>query len=198
MTYLPNIPKVTESPKGSAPEIETNFDQIASRFSQLITGLFYNHIPFNDLHQGKHGVVLFQKQAADPGVTQDLAVLFNKTASAAAGDQPQLFVQIPQFLPTNLDSTTAPNIGMQLTYNTANTAGPIYQSFMVGGLLVFMGQATTGVQLTFTPTPKKILNVQVFGLSFISSLTLTQPDKIKVDPSLGPAITYNYLVIAQA
>jgi hypothetical protein len=176
MTYDPTIPKVTASPSVSAPKIEVNFSSYAAIFSRTV-GAVYNHIAFNQQNQGKHAVVLMEKQTADPGVTQDLSVLFNKDASSALGIQPQLFAQIPKFLPTADDTRTATNSPMQITYNTANTAGPIYQSFSIGGYIIYFGSTDTGLLVTLVPTPAEILMVQGQSTAVPIFVTGTQPDK---------------------
>lgn len=98
-----------------------------------------------------------ENQTVDPGVNQNLVVLYNKNASSNAGTQPQLFMQIPQFLPNAI-----PNDPMQLTYNTVNTSGPQYQSFLAGGYLFYTGSLTTAAgttTITLTTVPTKLLVV---------------------------------------
>jgi len=120
---------------------------------------------------------LIENSPSDPGVTQDLDILYNKNADSVAGAQPQLFVQIPKFLPTNNDTTNADNIGMQLTYNQVNIAGPQYQSFLIGGYLIYIGSSLTGVTVTLTPTPAEILMVQLQDSAALA-IQVIQPDKI--------------------
>lgn len=161
MTYDPQIPLVTESPLTSASPIQINFDQFAKIFSVLAGGLFINHVPFNNANQGQHGAMIFQKQIADLGVTQDLDVLYAKDYVGKVSTEPQLYAQIPEFLPTSLDTTNAPNTPMQLTYNSVGTAGPLYYSFLPGGYLVYFGMVTgtnfTAYPLIMSPTPKSLL-----------------------------------------
>lgn len=135
MTYSPNKPDSGPSPSIDVAQIQTNFSRFDAVFSN-------NHTALNDKNQGAHETVILLRQTADPGVTEDLAVLYAKNATSRAGTQPQLFVQIPKFLPTPQDTTNAQNTGMQLTYNTVNTAGPIYQSFLPGGYLLYQGSVS--------------------------------------------------------
>ena len=168
MSYDANIPSPESSPSNSVSQIQTNFAQFASIFSNL-NGIFYNHVAFSttDPSQGKHGAVIFEKQLSDPGVTQSLDVLYSKDASSHAGTQPQLFIQIPEFLPTSIDKNPATNAPMQLTYNSVGMAGPIYYSFLPGGYLIYFGSAITAgappngtVTVTLSPVPTAILSVQ--------------------------------------
>lgn len=158
MTYNPNKPDARPSPALDAATIQTNFAQFAAAFAT-------NHIALNSAFQGAHSTVIFENLSLDPGVDQNLTVLYNKDASSRAGAQPQLFIQIPKFLPTRNDTTNAENFGMQLTYNTVNTSGPIYQSFLPGGYLVYFGtvtgntvsNATLAIPVTVSPTPTRLL-----------------------------------------
>ena len=168
MSYDPNIPSPESSPISSVSQIQTNFAQFASIFSNL-NGIFYNHVAFSntDSAQGKHGAVIFENQSSDPGVIQSLDVLYSKDASSRSGTQPQLFIQIPQVLPTNIDKNPATNAPMQLTYNSVGMAGPIYYSFLPGGYLIYFGSAVTAgappngtVTITLSPVPTFIISVQ--------------------------------------
>jgi hypothetical protein len=163
MSYVTTKPDSGKSPDLDAPTIQGNFAAYAGIFGT-------NHVPINSALQGDHSNVIFENQSADPGVTNDYTVLYSKNAAAkTGGPQPQLFVQIPQFLPNAQDTRNAPNIGMQLTYNTVNTAGPQYQSFLVGGYILYFGVdsgTTSGsgstsnpIQdtITLVPAPTKIL-----------------------------------------
>ena len=161
MTYDPLIPLATESPATSASPIQVNFDQFAKIFSKLVGGVFYNHLPFDNANSGKHASVIFQNQTLDLGVTEDLTVLYAKNATSNIATEPQLFVQIPKFLPTEIDTTEATNAPMQLTYNAVNVAGPIYQSFLPGGYIIYFGMITANslipYTITLSPVPTKIL-----------------------------------------
>jgi hypothetical protein len=181
MTYDPQIPLVTESPLTSASPIQINFDQFAKVFSVLAGGLSRNHVPFNNANQGQHGAVIFQKQTADLGVTQDLDVLYAKDYVGKVSTEPQLYVQIPKFLPTSLDTTEAPNTPMQLTYNSVGTAGPIYYSFMPGGYLVYFGMVIgtnfTSYPLVMSPTPKSLL-IAIANPNTVETNSTHRPMKI--------------------
>jgi hypothetical protein len=214
MTYSPNIPEPSSSPKSSVSSIQTNYSQFASIFSSTSGGVIYNHVPFNDFNQGKHAAVLIQNQSGDIGIgdTQSLAILYSKNATAATGGpQPQLFVQIPRFLPTDLDTTKFLNPGMQLTYNTVNISGPIYQSFIVGGYILYFGSTTTiGTPIVLSPTPTKILCVQAIsqGTSTVGGQTnvpydvgvvVTQPKTININSTMAPGgAKFLWMAIAQA
>ena len=160
MSYNPSIPPPTATPNDSALPIQVNFSQFASIF-------LLNHVALNDVNQGKHSSVIMQKQTVDPGVTEDLTALYCKDASSRAGTQPQLFLQIPKFLPTALDPTAAENDPMQLTYNAVGLTAPIYYSFLPGGYLVYFGSAVVigappaaTVTITLSPLPTSILCAQ--------------------------------------
>lgn len=184
MTYDPQIPLVTESPLTSASPIQVNFDQFAKIFSTLAGGLFRNHVPFNNANQGQHGAMIFQKQTADLGVTQDLDVLYAKDYVGQVSTEPQLYAQIPKFLPTSLDTTNAPNTPMQLTYNSVGMAGPLYYSFMPGGYLVYFGMVIgtnlTSYSLIMSPTPKSLL-IAIANPNTVETNSFHRPMKISTD-----------------
>lgn len=209
MTFDPNIPLPTESPSTSASPIQVDFSQFSGIFSKLIGGVFYNHLPFNNFNQGKHGAVIMQNQTVDPEVNQDFVAIYSKSIASTFSTEPQLFAKIQSFLPTAQDRMDATNTPMQMTYNKVNLTVPIYQSFLIGGYLIYFGSTNTiGTQITLTPTPSKILNVQAVsqGTSNFSSQTnvpydstviVTQPDKIKINSSRAPAAS-NFLWMAIA
>jgi hypothetical protein len=214
MTYSPNIPEPSSSPKSSVTSIQTNYSQFSSVFSNISGGVTYNHMPLNDFNQGKHAAVLMQQQTKDLGIpqTQSLTVLYAKAAPAATGNnQPQLFLQIPTFLPTDLDTTKSRNIGMQLTYNSVNTSGPQYQSFLVGGYILYFGSTTNiAANIVLSPIPTKILCVQAIpqGTSTVGGqantpydvgVVVTQPKTIKINSTRAPGgASFLWLAIAQA
>jgi len=210
MTYDPQIPLVTESPKTSASPVQVNFDQFAAIFSKLIAGVNYNHMPFNNAQQGKHAAVLMQNQTTDLGVTEDLDVLYSKNATSNVSTEPQLFVQIPKFLPTDLDSTDAPNNPMQLTYNSVGLSGPLYYSFIPGGYLIYFGNilaAGSPETITLSPIPTEIVmaiatpnevETDTTHQPIKISVLVTPPDKINVYTSFTGARRFNFFVIARA
>ena len=209
MTYSFQKPDAGPSPALDAAQIRTNFSQFASIFSTLIAGLSYNHTALNDRNQGDHESVILTLQAADPGVTEDLAVLYTKNASSMAGIQPQLFVQIPKFLPTDIDTTDALNAPMQLTYNSVNTAGPVYQSFLPGGYLLYFGSTSNiAVNITLSPAPTQILvaiatpnNMTIIGtpVPFDVSTTIVSNSQFKINSTAAIGVySFGFVVIAKA
>lgn len=196
------------SPLLDAPNIQGNFSIYASTFSNTILGVRYNHTPFNDPNQGDHEVVLMELLATDPGVSNDLVSVYSKSIATAASTEPQVFVQIPKFLPTADDTTNANNTGMQLTYNKVNIVGPQYQSFIAGGYLVYIG-STVDITLTITlvPAPTKILvaiaepnTLDISGTPrpFTVSTTVLSPSTFKINSGLGATpYKFTWMVIAQ-
>lgn len=148
MTYDPKITQNLPAPAIIVDQIRTNFSQYANVFDN-------NHIALNANNQGEHTNVIMQQQANDPEIDGDYADIFAKVVSAAFGDSLQIFAKIPQFLPNNL-----PNISEQLTFNTVNTVGPQYQSFIAGGYIVYFGSTTNiATTITLSPAPTRIVCV---------------------------------------
>lgn len=168
MTYNPNKPDSGPSPDLDAPNIMGDFTAYNNAFS-------VNHTPMNSVGQGKHANVIFQNQTALPGLVESSAFLFANNATSKANTQPQLFVQIPQFLPNEVA-----NKPMQLTFETVNIVGPAqYQSFLIGGYLIYFGSisgTTAGninTTITLSPSPTKILDV------IATSYTMTTASPIR-------------------
>lgn len=185
MTYVPNTPQPQPSPAATQAQIQTNFAQYALKF-------LVNHTPLNNSNQGDHESVILENQSVDPGVTQDLVAVYCKNATSQAGTQPQLFAQIKKFLPTNLDSTNAPNTPMQLTYNSVNTSGPQYQSFLVGGLLFFFGSTNNiSSTITLSPSPSSLQIAIAVATNFNGgspnnvTTNITQPNKFKINSTFA-------------
>lgn len=205
MTYDPNIPLPQGTPEFSALPIQVNFEEFFNIFSSTVGGVIYNHIALNDFNQGKHGAVIMQKQADAPAINQNLDVLVTLDAQTAAGTQPQLFVKVPKFLPTNLDTKDAANNPMRLTYNQVNTTGPQYQSFLPGGYLVYFGSTNNIANtITVTPNPSAIITAlasptgSTGGTGYNISAEVTQPDKVKLNSSNAPpGATFLYFIIAR-
>jgi len=204
MTYSPNKPDAGPSPSIDVSQIQTNFSQFDTIFSN-------NHTALNDLNQGAHEAVVFTLQVFDPGVTEDLAVLYSKNASSRAGTQPQLFAQIPTFLPTKQDTTAARNTGMQLTYNSVNTSGPIYHSFLPGGYILYSGVdsgvTVPSVQISDTiilsPAPTKVLIAIATPVGQLwtvaTAINTVTNDRFTINSignGNGPAIPYSFVWIA--
>lgn len=216
MTYQPTAPFVTKSPKDSAVDILNNYSKIASVFSQTVGSVIYNHMPFNNQFQGNHAAILFQNINGNPGVTGDLTNLYAVNAisniSPSPG-QPQLFAQIPKFLPTELDPTIAPNTPMQLTFNQVNLTGPIYQGFLAGGYLIYTGNVstntapTTPFSINLSPIPTKVL-CAIAMPNTVETGSTHQPIQIsaqKINSGLVQVYTnftgtrnFNFIIIAQA
>jgi hypothetical protein len=208
MTYDPTIPSPESSPSTSASPTQVNFSQFAAIFSNLVGGINYNHGPMNSSSQGKHAAVIMQSQTTDPGVSQNLDVLYAKNAPAAtSGPQPQIFLQIPKFLPIPQDTTPAQNLPMQLTYNSVNTTGPQYQSFLPGGYIMYFGTISSSGTVTLVPTPTEVLMAQAFsqgafgGIPDDASVTvdnINHPNQVVINSFSSPSSPLLYLVIAKA
>ena len=189
MTYNPEIPLVTESPDTSSSPIQVNFSQFDTIFSNLVAGIYYNHMKMNLSTQGKHGAVIFQKQTTDPTVNQDQVDIYAKDATSNTSTEPQLFARIPVFLPTKFDTTEATNTPMQLTFNSVNTAGPVYHSFLPGGLIIYFGSVNDIVpSIVLTPQPTKIL----VALAFPNNVTTVgQPIPYTVSTRINGNTSFN-------
>lgn len=147
--YIFTKPDPGPSPLLDAPTIQNNFAAWASVFAN-------NHSAMNTATQGDHTNVIMTLQSSGPPITQDLAVLFAKNATATTGGtKPQLFVKVPQFLPDSIQPNPS---AMQLTYNQVSTAGPQYQSFLPGGYILYWGSTNNiAIKITLSPAPTKIL-----------------------------------------
>lgn len=135
MTYSPLKPDGGPSPNIDVAQIQVNFSQFSTIFQR-------NHTALNNANQGDHEAVIFEEQSVDPVVDDEFVSLYAKEVVGFALTQPQIFARIQEFLPTDNDQMAAPNDPMQMTFYNVNTAGPIYQSFVMGGYLVFFGQTT--------------------------------------------------------
>lgn len=204
MTYSFIKPDAGPSPKDDVTQIRTNFSQFATLFN-------INHTALNNSNQGDHEAVVLTLQTVDPTVTEDLDVLYCKDASSQAGTQPQLFVRIPDFLPNANDPTVTKNDPMQLTYNSVNTAGPVYQSFLPGGYLLYFGSTSNiAVNITLSPAPTQILvaiatpNTMTSvgtAVPFSVSTTILSNSTFKINSTLngtGPVIPYSFGWVAIA
>lgn len=144
--YNPNIPQ--DLPPGTVivDEIRANFSQYAMVFDN-------NHEPLNNSNQGKHTNVLLQQQSTEPVVNGSFDAFYSAEVTSNSSVSEELFVKIPQFLPPQF-----PNDPMQLTFNSVNTVGPNYQSFIAGGYIVFFGTVLGPTNtITLSPKPKKIV-----------------------------------------
>lgn len=201
MTFSITVPEPQPSPKDTQVQIQTNF----STFQSIFSG---NHTAINNTNQGNHEAIILENQAVDPGVVDDLVALYCKNARSATSKEPQIFAQILKFLPTDLDTTNAANTPMQLTYNAVNNAGPVYQSFLIGGYLLYFGVTSNiAVPITLLPTPT-VINLAIatatnsHGSSSIPndvSTTITQPNQIKINSSTAVGgDTFWWIAIAAA
>ncbi len=152
MTYDPNIPE-------NLPPGTVIVDQIRANFSQYATVFDNNHEPLNNSNQGKHTNVLLQQQFTAPVVDGSFDAFYSAPVQSNSSLSQELFVKIPQFLPEQF-----PNNPMQLTFNTVNTAGTQYQSFLAGGYIIYWGMIasatpTIATTITLVPVPTKIVCV---------------------------------------
>jgi len=155
MTYDPNQPD-------NLPPPNVGIDSVRANFSEYADGFDNNHVALNASNQGKHTHVILQQQTSDPVIEGNYDSLFIKPVAALFNTSQQLFARIPQFLPID-----KPNIPTQLTFNIVNTAGPVYQSFMAGGYIVYFGQTTNiAVPITLSPAPREIVCVIANSNSF--------------------------------
>ena len=195
MTYSPNIP--TDLP---SPSIAVNF--IKTNFSQFLTVFANNHVTINDSNQGKHANVIFQQQVT-PTITGNYDAIYGQQISSFPGMFQGLFVKTPQFLP---DPTQ--NLPFQLTYFITNTTGPVYQTFLPGGYVVYFG-TTSNIALTISlsPQPTKILcvipnanNFTTVGspIPFDSSVTVLNNFQFKINSQTATGVyTFTWMAIAQ-
>jgi hypothetical protein len=195
MSYNPNIPQSNSIPNVIYAGVQQNFASFNSNFSTSSAGVVYNHVPLNSFNQGKHAAVLFQLQTSDPGVTGDYDVLYCKNATLASGASPQLFIQIPRFLPNQFDPATASNTPMQLTYNSVNTSGPIFQSFLPGGYVFFFGSVSIIVSpgtFPYTITLPGTLTKMLLALANPNNLTSSgTPTPFTVSTNIINANNFN-------
>lgn len=204
MTYNPNKPDPGPSPRLDAPNIRNNFSSWNTNFNA-------NHTAMNNRFQGDHEDVIFELQTVDPGVTEDLVALYSKNVTTKVDTQPELFFQIKKFLPTEFDTYPAENTPMQLTYNTVNTAGPVYQSFLPGGYVIYFGSTNDiTTNITLSPAPTTILiaiatpnNMTTVGtpIPYSVSTTIISNTDFKINSTLnagGPVVPYTFGWVAIA
>ncbi len=200
MTFSPIKPDSGPSPKIDVVQIQTDFSTYATIFAQ-------NHSALNSQNQGDHEGIVLELQTQDPGVTNTYDVLYCKNAASHAGTQPQLFVQIPKFLPNQNDSRNVENVPMQLTYNQVNTSGPVYQSFLPGGYLLYLGTTSNiAANITLSPVPTKILSViatpyQVGAnnIPWDVNVFIVSNSQFKINSFAASGVyTFGFVAIAQA
>lgn len=213
MTYSNNTPLGEPSPKDQQAQIKTNFSQFASIFSSTVLGINYNHTALNLANQGKHEAVIFQNQASHDVIDDDFVSLYSlsATSNVTPAGTPQLFVKIPKFIP---NITSQP---MQLTCESVNTAGPQYQSFIVGGNLVYFGSgsgvavgtANITIAIVLSPTPTTVL-ATIPSANAMTGTGTAVPLAIGVDaltpsfniilqsPGNGQTYAYSWFCIAKA
>lgn len=212
MTYDPTIPQGDDSPKNQAPLIQTDFSQFASVFSTTVGGNTFNHTALNDFNQGSHETIILQRQTSNPAITNNLVAIYAINAASKAGTQPQLFLRIPKYLPNRFVGKNAANTPIQLTYNQVNTVGPIYQSFLPGGYLLYWGQTTianpsTSVDVTVSPTPTILLLAIAYPNSTSSGIARLVSTKIKTNNTgftiftasfTSPTVPFTWIAIGTA
>ncbi len=203
MTFNPDSPQGNDSPANQVVQVQTNFSTYATGFNS-------NHTNLNDVNEGNHASIIFEKQSNPPTIDDSFCVLYNKNAQSNLGTQPQLFLSIPKFLPTKLDPNSPGNPTMQLTYNEVNTTGPVYQSFLPGKYLLYFGQTSianpqTSVTITLTPAPSTIrmaiayANSTSGGASIPVSTNITSNNTFDIKTVLPPgSVPFTWIAIATA
>ncbi len=202
---------ITKPDAGPSPKIDV--DQIRDNFSVFASGFTENHTPLNNSNQGTHAGVLFEEQISTPEVTGTYDVVYAKSVTNAVGTEPQLFVRLPIFLPTEDDTRGSGNNPTQLTYSSVNTAGPVYQSFWAGGYVVYTGETNDiTIPITLTPAPSQIV-VAIASAHNMTSIPNTtsvpysvatnilSANSFKIDSGLnfsGPVVPYLFTWIAVA
>lgn len=173
MTYSPSEPTDLPPPSIAVDQIRTNFSEFDAIFDN-------NHIALNASNQGKHSQVILQEQQIDPTISGNFADLFSKIISATSGFSQELHAMVPKFLPNR------PNTPQQLTFNSVNTAGPVYQSFIAGGYIVYFGKVTqvgaaAALLVTLSPIPSEIVCVIANSTTVVSTSTFFyQPVAVNV------------------
>lgn len=203
MSYTVTKPGPGPSPALDASAIQTNFLTYGNAFA-------VDHSALNNADQGDHNKVTLLQTVNDFTPVDNTAVLYTKNATSAASTTLQVFSRIPRFLPTAQDTTEATNTPIQLTYDQVNTAGPIYQSFLAGGYLVYFGSVTISITgqatITLSPIPTKIITVLcnptangTDGQPAVVTAAVTQPLTILLvtQPALFGS-TFLWTAIAQA
>ena len=203
MTYSFIKPDRGPSPLIDVVQIQTNFSVWGTIFA-------INHVGMNAAKQGDHTFVVLENQAAGPPLIGDETILFSKNAPAMTGGaQPQLFVKLPVFLPTANDPTPSPSpIAMQLTYNTVNTAGPQYQSFLPGGYILYFGSVSNvsgSTIVNLSPAPTIVLmaiatadKVGSGNLPFQVSTKLISSFQFNIFTNASTPNTIQYWALAKA
>lgn len=197
MTYSTVKPDAGPSPSLDVGQIKTNYSTYLTVFGR-------QHLTLNDPKMGQHKVITMQKQDDDLPVLKNSVVMYPKNVTSKVNTQPQLFFRIPKFLPNEV-----PNTPMQLTYNTVNTAGPVYQSFIPGGYLLFMGMVTD-ISFDITlPTDTNGILVAIAASNTVKGATriqntvytkvlTTSSFKIGSNLATGTPYSFSYIVIARA
>lgn len=204
MTYNKGIPLGNNSPANQVVGIQTNFSQFASIFSSSLAGANYNHRAINSDNQGKHESVIFQNQAGTPFFNGRYISIFSKNATSKASTEPQLFYKLPVFLPTPQDPNKPGNGAILWTYNKVNTAGPIYQSFLMGGYLLYFGQVSALGDIILSPSPTKIVMAMAYPNTFSGpqpfsvNVNIKNTNTITIFSNASGAFTFTWMAIANA
>lgn len=201
MTYSTRKPDA-----GPSPKVDVN--QIRENFASFLTVFSANHTALNASTQGCHTNILFQTQTSNDDVPGGTANMFSKSVTNATSTQPHLFTKVARFLPNGNNSAMADNVPLQLTYNKVSTTGPIYQSFMIGGYLLFMGQTNNiAADIVLTPSPSRILSVipaahnmkSSGGAPYDVAAQVISNTTFRIRSSLngsGPAVPYLFTYLA--
>jgi hypothetical protein len=191
MSYSITKPDAGPSPAIDASQIQTNFSTYATVFSA-------NHTAINSNNQGDHENVILTNQSVDPAITENNISLYCQNATSNLGTQPQLFAKTTKRIPNN------PNkFPMQMTYNTVNTVGPVYQSFLPGGYLLYWGMTSnTAVNITLSPAPTRIVTALAFSNTYNTSLRVAtkiiSSSSFQINSTLTGVYSISWMAIALA
>lgn len=186
--------------RGPSPALDAS--NIQGNFAAWDTIFAVNHVAINQRFQGDHSYVVFQRQSSDPTGQTNYNTLYSKNAAAKIGTEPQVFINIPKYLPT------IPSTPMQLTYSQVNAAGPQYQSFLPGGYVVYFGsEANINLTrtVTLTPEPTKILIAiatpnnfsSVGGPPWSVRTNILTNKTFSINTESTGANTFGYIAVAQ-
>jgi hypothetical protein len=171
MPYNPNIPRTTDVPANSRPEIQQNFALI----KQLID---VNHVTFGAAGQGKHQKVAVPISAAAPATAANEIMLYSKTVSGHT----QLFYRRDNVATERALTSTGNNWcmlpnGLLMKWGEAHGTGLV--TVALGGAALG-GNYATRIFASVTPSWKAGSSVNMFAYPEIGATPGTEPNSLRV------------------